>query len=224
MHRPTKPLEVVVYQDVLCAWCYVATARMDLLRREFGPTVKWSFRPYALRVKETVPTSRELHQLVSTIERARKEPEGERLQKDLWMSPQQDLPRSSLPSLIALEAARLQGEDAREVLMRSMQRAALELGINVARPDVTLELASSAGLDLGRFTAALESPQTRRLVMKEYQLAAGRGVKGVPTLVIGGQWMLSGLRCLGEYREQILSCMGKRSRGDVESGGDHAMH
>lgn len=222
MHRPTKPIEIVVYQDVLCAWCYVANARLDTLRREFGPAVSWTFRPYPLRVKDRVPTPRELHQLVASVERARREPEGERLQKDLWMS--QDLPGSSLPSLIALEAARLQGEDARERLLRSMQRAALELGINVSRPDVTLELASWAGLDLGRFGAAVESPQMRRLVMKEYQLAAGRGVKGVPTLVIGGQWMLSGLRELREYREHILACMGKRARGDMPSGGEHVMH
>lgn len=222
MHRSIKPLEIVVYQDVLCAWCYVATARLDDLRREFGPTVTWSFRPYALRVKETLPTARELHQLVASIERARNEPEGKKLQKELWMS--NDLPRSSIPSLVALEAARLQGEDARERLCRAMQRAALELGLNVSRPDVTLELASSEGIDMNRFTAAIDSPQTRRLVVKEYQAAATRGVKGVPTLVIGGQWMLSGLREVAEYKSHILSCMGKRDRTDVEPGGEQVMH
>jgi predicted DsbA family dithiol-disulfide isomerase len=222
MHRSNKPLEIVVYQDVLCAWCYVATARLDHVRRELGPAVQWTFRPYALRLKDALPTGRELHTLVTGVERARAEPEGDRLQKDLWLA--QDLPRSSIPALVALEAARLQGEDARERLCRAMQRAALELGLNVTRSDVALELASAEGLDLNRFTTALRSPQARRLVLKEHHLAAGRGVKGVPTLVIGGQWMLSGLREVREYKDHILSCMNKRDRGGTCAGGERVLH
>jgi hypothetical protein len=31
----------------------------------------------------------------------------------------------------------------------------------------------------------------------------------VPTLVIGGRWMVCGLREVSEYREHILACLGK---------------
>lgn len=219
MHRSTKPLEIVVYQDVLCAWCYVADQRLAELRREFGDSIRWSYRPYALRLKEATPSQRELHDWVSELERARQEPEGATLSKELWLAG--DPPQSSLPALIALEAARLQGHDARDALATSLQRAALELGLNVARPDVTLELASGLGLDMNRFCAAWSSPQTRKLVMEEHRMASERGVKGVPTLIIGGRWMLSGLRDVREYREHIVACMGKveLARADLPRSG-----
>ncbi len=75
-----------------------------------------------------------------------------------------------------------------------MQRAALEQGVNVARTDVVFELASRVGLSMNDFSAAFHSEETRRLILDEHRLAASRGVRGVPTLVIGGRWMICGLR------------------------------
>jgi predicted DsbA family dithiol-disulfide isomerase len=70
------------------------------------------------------------------------------------------------------------------------------------------------------FSAAYHSEETRRLILDEHRLAASRGVRGVPTLVIGGRWMICGLRDTSEYREYILTCMGKlaapRSGGSSE--------
>ena len=222
MQRSPKPLEIVVYQDVLCAWCYVADRRLEMVRRELGQIVRWTSRPYALRLKEATPSPQEIEEWVQQVERAQREPEGRELSKDLWVSA--DPPRSSVPALVALEAARLQGADAVAQLARCMQRAALQHGLNIARPDVTLELASSVGLDMNRFVAAWRSPQTRQLVVEEHRLASTRGVKGVPTLVIGGRWMLSGLRPTREYRRHILDCLGKFDRGDVDPGGPRILH
>ncbi|MBX5480553.1 MAG: DsbA family protein [Myxococcaceae bacterium] len=220
--RPTKPLEIVVYQDVLCAWCYVADARLVEVRRVFGDTVRWIHRPYALRLRDSVPTQKELHEWVAELERARREPEGRALSKELWLA--NDPPRSSIPALAALEAARLQGREKRDQLAAAMRRAALELGLNVTRPDITLELASSLGLDMNRFFAAWKSPQTRKLILEEHRLASERGVRGVPTLVIGARWMLSGLREVGEYVQHIASCLQKHEHGEPMSGGPQMLH
>lgn len=215
-----KPLQITVYQDVLCSWCYLADLRLETLRHEFGDAVRWLVRPYPLRIQDTRPTERELRGLSEEIQRARGEPEpvARLLSTDLWLGG--DPPRSSLPGLAALEAARLQGPQARAFMARAMQRAALEQGVNVSRTDVVFELASRVGLAMNDFSAAFHSEETRRLILDEHRLAASRGVRGVPTLVIGGRWMICGLRELGEYREHILTCMGKlaapRSGGSSE--------
>jgi predicted DsbA family dithiol-disulfide isomerase len=204
-----KPLQITVYQDVLCAWCYLADLRLEVLRKEFGDTVRWRVRPYPLRVQDTLPSERELRGLSEEVRRAKEEPEpaARLLTPELWLGG--DPPRSSLPGLAALEAARLQGPQARTFLARAMQRAALEQGVNVARTDVVFELASRVGLAMNDFSAAFHSEETRRLILDEHRLAAARGVRGVPTLVISGRWMVCGLRDLAEYREHILTCMGK---------------
>ncbi|MDY7226192.1 DsbA family oxidoreductase [Hyalangium rubrum] len=215
-----KPLQITVYQDVLCAWCYLADLRLDTLRHEFGDAVRWRVRPYPLRIQDTLPTERELRGLSEEVQRAKGEPEtlARQLSTDLWLAG--DPPRSSLPGLAALEAARLQGPQARVFLARAMQRAALEQGVNVSRTDVVFELASRVGLSMNDFSAAYHSEETRRLILDEHRLAASRGVRGVPTLVIGGRWMVCGLRDVSEYREHILTCLGKlaapRSGGSSE--------
>ena len=204
-----KPLQITVYQDVLCAWCYLADLRLETLKQEFGDLIRWRVRPYPLRVHDKRPTEKELRGLTEEVRRAQQEPEpvAKLLSTELWRG--SDAPRSSIPALAALEAARLQSPTARAHLARAMQRAALEQGVNVTRTDVIFELASRVGLDMSPFSAAYHSEDTRKLILDEHQLATSRGVRGVPTLVIAGRWMVCGLRDLSEYREHILTCLGK---------------
>ena len=205
----SKPLQITVYQDVLCSWCYLADLRLESLKHEFGDILRWRVRPYPLRLQDKRPTEKELRGLTEEVRRAQQEPEpvAKLLSTELWQGG--DAPRSSIPALAALEAARLQGPTARAHLARAMQRTALEQGVNVTRTDVIFELANRVGLDMGPFSAAYNSEDTRKLILDEHQLAANRGVRGVPTLVIAGRWMVCGLREVSEYREHILTCLGK---------------
>jgi predicted DsbA family dithiol-disulfide isomerase len=204
-----KPLQITVYQDVLCAWCYLTDLRLESLKQEFGDLIRWRVRPYPLRINDKRPTEKELRGLTQEVHRAQQEPEpvAKLLTPELWRGG--DAPRTSIPALAALEAARLQSPTARAHLARAMQRAALEQGVNVTRTDVIFELASRVGLNMSPFSAAFHSEDTRKLILDEHALAASRGVRGVPTLVIGGRWMVCGLREAAEYREHILTCLGK---------------
>lgn len=216
-----KPLQILVYQDVLCAWSFIAERRVEVLRRELGDAVRWIRRPYPLRLQDVLPSPRERDHFVRELERARKEPEGKCLVADLWTS--QDPPRSSLPALAALEAAKLQGADACARMSAALRRAALEQGVNVTRSDVIFEIASAQGLEMNRFAAAFQSPETARLILEEHRICTERGVRGAPTLVLNGRWMMSGLRDLSEYREEILGCMQKIESRRV-AGPERVLH
>lgn len=214
-------MQIVVYQDVLCAWCFIAEQRLHLVQRELGDQLRWKTRPFPLRVHEAVPSTRELAGWVKDMAAAREEPEGRLLSEELWTAG--DPPRSSVPALAALEAARLQGASARNALARALQRAALEQGVNVTRPDVVFELAAATGLEMNRFSAAFQSPETRRLILEEHRMAKERGVRGVPTVVIGGRWMICGLREVEEYRDHILGCLHRVER-ERAARTDHTLH
>ena len=209
----TKPLQVFFHHDVLCAWSYVADARLETLRAEFEGVVRFRFRPFPTRVQDSVLTLREVDKAVRSVQRASEEPEGGRLTTELWRGP--DAPRSSVPALLALEAARLQGADEHHALLRAMQRTALESGVNVARSDVAFELAQRVGLKMARFAAAFNSAETRRLVLEEHRMASDRGIREVPSLVIGGRWLLAGLHDVSEYRSKILTCLARASTPHV---------
>jgi predicted DsbA family dithiol-disulfide isomerase len=203
-----EPLELVLYHDVLCSWCYVADARFDYLRDEYGPLVRFKLRPYPLRPDTQIPDKKQRAVQARHFRRVSREPEGGLIKADLWTG--RDPPASSVPALAALEAALAQGPQVQHELLRAMRRAAFHDGINVARRDVQLELASQAGLDMHRFIDQLESGRLENEVLDAIDEAEALGIKGVPALVIGGEWLMQGCRELSEYRTVIDKYLAER--------------
>ena len=194
-------LEVVLHHDVLCAWSSVADARLDYLRDEYGPLVRWKLRPYPLRPEDQIPDGKQRVALARTYRRVAREPEGKGIKPDLWTG--NDPPASSLPPLVALEAALPQGPRMQRQLLKAMRRKAFHEGINVARRDVQVELAAQVGLDLPSFIERLDDPRLEQQVLDGAEEAESLGIRGVPALVIGGEWLMQGCRDLNEYRQVI---------------------
>jgi predicted DsbA family dithiol-disulfide isomerase len=194
-------VELVLYHDVLCSWCFVADARLDYLRDEYGPMVRWKLRPYPLRPDHQLPDKRQRAVHARHFRRLAREAEGKGVKADLWTG--QDPPSSSLPPLVALEAALAQGPEMQRALLKAMRRKAFAEGINVARRDVQLELAVQVGLDVSRFLERLDDPRLEQAVNDSVEEAEDLGIKGVPALVIGGEWLMQGCRDLSEYRQVI---------------------
>jgi predicted DsbA family dithiol-disulfide isomerase len=202
------PLELVLYHDVLCSWCYVADARFEYLRDEYGPAVRFRLRPYALRPDTQIPDKKQRAVLARHFRRVAKEPEGLLVKPDLWTG--RDPPASSIPALAALEAALPQGPGLQRELLLAMRRAAFHDGINVARRDVQVELAGQVGLDVSRFLDQLDDPRLEQEVIGAVAEAESLGIRGVPALVIGGEWLMQGCRDLREYRHVIDKYLSER--------------
>jgi predicted DsbA family dithiol-disulfide isomerase len=207
--RPAEaPLDLVLYHDVLCSWCYVADARFEYLRDEYGPQVRFRLRPYPLRPDTQIPDKRQRAVLARHFRRVAKEPEGLLVKPDLWTG--RDPPASSIPALAALEAALMQGPSLQRDLLVAMRRAAFHDGINVARRDVQVELAAQVGLDVSRFLDQLDNPRLEQEVLEAVEEAESLGIRGVPALVIGGEWLMQGCRDLAEYRHVIDKYLSER--------------
>lgn len=199
--REPAAVELILYHDVLCCWCYAAEARLAYLRDEYGSLVRWHLRPYPLRPENQLPDKKQRAALARHFRRLGREPEGKGVKADLWTG--NDPPSSSLPPLVALEAALPQGPALQRQLLEAMRRKAFVEGINVARRDVQLELAAQVGLDVSRFVERLDDPRLPSAVAASVDEAEGLGIKGVPALVIGGEWLMQGCRDLSEYRQVI---------------------
>jgi putative protein-disulfide isomerase len=201
-----EPLRLQLFHDALCAWCAVAVDRVFALERDFGGLLTVSLRPFPLRPEEQLLPRPEAAKVARQLRRASREPEGEGMVADLWRG--DDRPLSSVPPLVALEAAQLQGRDAQRALLARIHEAGLKRGINVARRDVLVELAFTAGLDMRRFVAAFESPATARAVELSHREAVARGVRVIPAIALG-DWLLTGARSLAEYRELVRGWVGR---------------
>jgi len=201
-------VELILYHDVLCSWCYVADARLEYLRDEYGPALRWSLRPYPLRQDEQIPDKKQRSVLARHLRRLGRDPAGKGVKPDLWTG--NDPPASSVPPLVALEAALAQGAGLQRELLNAMRNAAFLQSINVARRDVQVELASRVGLDMGRFVEQLDDPRLAQDVNDSIDEAEALGIKGVPALVINGEWLMQGCRELSEYRQVIDKYLSER--------------
>ncbi len=196
-------LKVPVYffHDVLCAYCVVTAERLRLLQAEFGDALELTLRPFPLRFGDTRLEARDVKRLVRTVRKAAKEPEGAGMTPEIWLS--EDPPISSLPPLLAVEAALLQGRTAQDRLVTRLRNAAFRAGVDVTRRDVLLEVAAASGLDMTRFIAAFDAQATARAVELSHRDGVLHGVRAIPAVTIGDSWMMTGIRELSEYRDAL---------------------
>lgn len=197
-----EPVRLSFFHDVLCAWCSVTAHRLGQLEEEFGGLVRVELQAFPLRLEAEAPSKREVRRQVRLVKKAAGGPEHLELSPELWRSI--DPPLSSLPPLVALEAARLQGRCAERALAARLREAAFRFGLNVTRRDVLLELAAATGLQMDRFTRAFDAPATARAVDESRLEAMRRGVRAIPAVVIDHEWSMTGVRELHEYREVLL--------------------
>jgi predicted DsbA family dithiol-disulfide isomerase len=197
---PVEPIPLVLYEDPLSPWCFVAEKRIAAALADLDAAyAPLRHEPFPLRVEPRAMSRAERERLARAARKAAKEPEARGIIPDLWLST--DPPLSSIPPLAALAAARLQGDAREEALRTLLRQAALFRGVNVSRTDVLYELAERAGLDVSRFACALATPWTERRVRARYEEAVDRGVEVAPALVLGEEWLIAGPRSADEYRE-----------------------
>ncbi len=195
---PAEPVTLVLYEDPLSPWCFVAEQRIRAALEEVGFAYELRIEPFPLRNEPRAPSPAERRALARAARKAALEPEAAHTKPDLWLS--EDAPHTTIPALTALAAARLQGAAKEDALRAAMRDAALVRGINVTRRDVLYELAHAAGLDVERFAAALASPLTERRVRGAFEEALDKGIEHAPALVIGDEWLVIGAKSADEYR------------------------
>lgn len=175
-------LELTVYSDFACPFCYVGQARTDRLCRESGLALDW--KPYEIH-PETPEGGRPLTRIVAQDER--RGVIAERVQElaaedGLTYRWPAFVPNSHR-ALLATEYARDQGQ------LIPFHTVVLDAhwvsGQNIGDPAVLLELAERCGLERAGVAAAWRDPlyeQRLDVVRRECQ---ERQIVGVPTFVIG---------------------------------------
>lgn len=97
-------------------------------------------------------------------------------------------PASSIPALLAAQAAKRQGEEASEIFHFSLFRTFLIDNRDISDVAVLEEVALRVGLDLDRFRIDLKDPRVKEAVYAEHLDAVDRlKVEAVPTVIIGAE-------------------------------------
>ena len=194
-------MQVEIWSDVACPWCYVGAQRFGRAVEETGIDVDVVYRSFELDPR--VPTGEASPPLVDYLERkfgdrsrvqaahARLTSAGAELGIDFRWSGMRRANTFDAHRLLAW-ALHEHGADRQRALKQRLLHAYFTDGLDVADHGVLAGLAADVGLDREAATAILASDAEAEFVRAERAEAYEAGIMAVPTFVVEGEWMLQG--------------------------------
>jgi predicted DsbA family dithiol-disulfide isomerase len=178
MTDATRP-ELMEWAEYYCPWCYIAAVRLHRIGKEYEKRVTVRTRFFPLDLLRPGGPPRPL------------------LEQEWWLAaiqepaavfapyPVDDWPTTTLPAFDAAWAAFRQGHAVGMDYDLRVRRAFFGEGRNIGRPDVLLDIAREAALDMPRFQRDVASPEVRAAVLEESRIGREEfHVRGTPTLTL----------------------------------------
>lgn len=194
-------ITIDIVSDVVCPWCYLGKARLELaiaeVQDEVGVDLNW--RPYRLNPDyppEGVDQKKALEQKLGGAERVA---QGHKMLTDLGREVGINFDFDAIkigPN--TLDAHRLihwavtESREKQDKVVNALFKANFEEGRNIGDHAVLLDIAEKAGLDKSVIATLLASDADRDLIVAEIDAAQKIGVTGVPFFIFDQQYAVSG--------------------------------
>lgn len=187
--------------DVVCPWCYLGKARLELaiaeVQDEVGVEINW--RPYRLNPDippEGVDQKAYLEEKLGGAEAvARGHEMLTKLGAEIGIHYDFDAIRIGPNTLDAhrlLHWASMEGKVLQDQIATGLFKAHFEQGRNVGDHAVLADIAEQSGMDRKVVENLLSTDADRDTVLAEIEAAKKMGVNGVPFFIIDGQYAVSG--------------------------------
>lgn len=152
--------------------------RLHKIAPEYQGRIRLVERAYPLEVYGGGPPDRQIMEAEIWLA-ALQEPDA------VFKPLSEDWPTTTLPAFDAAWSAAQQGEQIGRDFDLRIRQAFFAEGRNIGKPEVLLELAREAGLDLAHFTRSINSGAARAAVLAEGKLGKEQfNVRGTPTLMV----------------------------------------
>lgn len=194
-------ITIDIVSDVVCPWCYLGKARLELaiaeVQDEVGVDLNW--RPYRLNPEyppEGVDQKQALEQKLGGAERVE---QGHKMLSDLGREVGINFDFDAIkigPN--TLDAHRLihwavtESREKQEKVVNALFKANFEEGRNIGDHAVLIDIAEKAGLDKSVIATLLASDADHDLMIAEIDAAQKIGVTGVPFFIFDQQYAVSG--------------------------------
>jgi predicted DsbA family dithiol-disulfide isomerase len=216
-------VDIEIYSDIVCPWCYIGAARLRAALATFPAEVVLRWRPFQLdpgAVRE--PVADRLARKFggeaaarAAIARASAAGTAEGLEFDYDKAVRADtfdahrlLWFADLPEAVVFGA----GADTQPRLADLLYRAHFRDGLDVSAHDVLTSLAADVDLDGRRVRAMLESDEGSDEVRRALAEAHEIGINAVPTFVFDGRYAVVGAHEAPTLRRVLDQVMGADDR------------
>ncbi|WP_454849411.1 DsbA family oxidoreductase [Rhizobium binxianense] len=194
-------ITIDIVSDVVCPWCYLGKARLELavaeVQDEVGVDINW--RPYRLNPdypSEGVDQKKMLVQKLGGEERvAQAHKTLTDLGREVGINYDFEAIKIGPNTLDAhrlIHWAMIEDREKQDGVVAALFKANFEEGRNIGDQAVLLDIAEKAGLDRAVIASLLASDADRDLVLAEIDAAQKMGVNGVPFFIFDQQYAVSG--------------------------------
>lgn len=215
-------MEIEIYADVVCPWCYLGKARLEAALASFDGDVVLRWKPFQLDPS----TPHECRPLMSWLA-----PQfgGEARVRQAWahvtaLAQAEGLTLNFDRALIAntFDAHRLlwfadqpqavffgATADTQPELAEALHRAHFTDGLDIGSTEVLVDIAEGVGLDGTRVKRLLDSNEGTAEVRGQIAAAHDVGITSVPTFVFAGKYAVTGAQAVETLRG-VLAEVAKR--------------
>ncbi|MGI8333926.1 DsbA family oxidoreductase [Actinomadura scrupuli] len=192
-------MNVEIFADVVCPWCYLGQARFRRAVADFGHEVQVTWRPFQLdpgALSAAVPATAHLAEKFGGLDRvteAHARLRGLASAEGLAYEPERGLHvNTGAAHRVIWLAGREGGPALQDAVAERLFRAQHAEGRDVGDAETLAELAGSAGLAAGSVRAMLASGEGVAELEQDLARARELGVTGVPYFLFEGKWGVSG--------------------------------
>lgn len=196
--EPTAPIEVDIWTDVVCPWCYIGKRRFERAAELYDGPIEVRYRSFELnpgRVgngEQTLPEMLaakygvSLEQAKAMNQRVTDMAAGEGLEYRLDLAQ----PANTFDAHRIIHFAREHG--LQDPMVERLKSAYFVEGRQIDDHQTLVELATEIGLDAGEVSAVLDSGRYTDEVRADEETARQLDIHGVPFFVIDGRYGISG--------------------------------
>ena len=218
-NAPTTPLQVEIWSDVVCPWCYIGKRRFERAIEALGDdlNIEITYRAYQLDPTASPGTSEPVRGVYERkfggpdqAERIISHVSGIAAESGINFAMDRALRANTLLAHRLIWRA---GHDNSPVEQSTIKERLLAAyfseGLDIGDPDTLARIGADLGLDPTETLQFLESDEGRHEVAEEISRANDLGISAVPTYVIEGQWSIPGAQD-SETFERVLRRLAER--------------
>ena len=216
-----KPLEVEIWADVVCPWCYIGKRRFEQALASFPhrDDVRVTLRSFELDPTPREASEGDVARLLAakygmTESEARQAVEGVRRtaqEVGIDMSDGQRHHGNTRDAHRLLHLAADQG--LQEQLAEALYKAHFTEGRSLVDPDSLAAIATSVGLDPAEVKRVLAGTEYDEAVTADEELAAEFGISGVPFFVFDRRLGVSGAQPAALLAEALAQAWNENATG-----------
>lgn len=210
-----------VVSDMVCPWCYLGKARLDLalaeIMDEVSVDVNW--RPYRLNPdypSEGVDQKAELEKKLGGKEKVEQAHEMlTQLGKEVGINFNFDAIKVGPNTLDAHRLslwAHAEGREFQDKVVNELFRANFEEGLNIGDHAVLADIGEKAGMNRDVVTKLLSSDADKETIVAEIDAAQQMGVAGVPFFILDQKYAVSG----AQSKEVLINALRDIARLKLE--------